>query len=190
MAFTTRGSLLSRLRRGDEISWEDFYNTYKPLILLRGGDFFLTQTEKEELVQLVTLTFFNTSKYFHYDNTQGRFRDYLKTIINHKAIDIKRKRHNNEVPLETGSGSHDMPGECDLDSAWNEEWQQYLLSQAIEELKNRIEPTTFQAFELYALQNEPPQKVAKFLDISVNSVYVYKKRALDEIRNIIQELNE
>ncbi len=97
MAFTTRGSLLARLRKGDEISWEDFYNTYKTLILLRGGDFYLTQTEKEELVQLVTLTFFNTSKYFHYDNTQGRFRDYLKTIINHKAIDIKRKRHNNEV---------------------------------------------------------------------------------------------
>ena len=95
-----------------------------------------------------------------------------------------------KVPLETDSGSHDMPGECDLDSAWNEEWQHYLLSQAIEELKNRIEPTTFQAFELYALQNEPPQKVAKFLDISVNSVYVYKKRALDEIRNIIQELSE
>jgi len=188
MAFTTRQSLLLRICKGDEISWDDFYNTYKPLILLRGGDFFLTQTEKEELVQHVTIAFFNTSTYFKYDSSKGRFRDYLKTIINHKAIDIKRKRRNNEISLE--ECSCDMHDNSNLDSRWDEEWQQYLLSQAIEELKNRIEPTTFQAFELYALQNEPPQKVAEYLDISVNSVYVYKKRALDEIRKIIQELNE
>ena len=55
MAFTTRGSLLSAVRRGDEVGWQEFYDMYKPLILLRGSDLRLSQTEKEDLVQLVML---------------------------------------------------------------------------------------------------------------------------------------
>ncbi len=45
----------SFLRRGDEVGWNEFYNMYKPLILLRCGDLRLNQTEKEELIQLVEM---------------------------------------------------------------------------------------------------------------------------------------
>ena len=48
MAFTTKGSLLAAVKKGDEISWQQFYDMYKPLILLKGGDLRLNQTEKEE----------------------------------------------------------------------------------------------------------------------------------------------
>ena len=51
MAFTTKKSLLAKVRSGDEISWLEFYTTYKPLILLCGGDCGLTQDEKEEVKQ-------------------------------------------------------------------------------------------------------------------------------------------
>jgi len=51
MAFTTRKSLLMRVREGDEVSWNDFYKTYKPLIFLCGDDCGLLPDEKEELVQ-------------------------------------------------------------------------------------------------------------------------------------------
>ena len=36
MAFTTRLSLIARISDGNEISWQDFHDTYKPLIYLRG----------------------------------------------------------------------------------------------------------------------------------------------------------
>lgn len=68
MAFTTRGSLLSAVRRGDEVGWDEFYAMYKPLILLRGG-LRLSQTEKEELVQLVMLDFFKGSRSFVYNKS-------------------------------------------------------------------------------------------------------------------------
>ncbi len=32
MAFTTRKSLLAKVRGGDEISWQEFYYAYKSLI--------------------------------------------------------------------------------------------------------------------------------------------------------------
>ena len=100
MAFTTRGSLLSAIRRGDEVSWDEFYRMYRPLILLRGGDLRLNQTEKEELVQLVMLSFFRTARTFHYDKSLGRFRDYLKRIIQNKACDLMRKRIATELNIE------------------------------------------------------------------------------------------
>ena len=124
MAFTTKGSLLAAVKKGDEISWQQFYDMYRPLILLKGGDLRLNQTEKEELVQLVMLSFFNTSQTFCYDKSKGRFRDYLKRIIHNKACDLMRKRQDGEISVE------DIPLTVEKllsegDSHWDEEWQNH-----------------------------------------------------------------
>lgn len=58
MAFTTRKSLLAKVRAGDEVSWSDFYTAYKPLIYLCGNDCGLNNAEKEELVQQVMTEIF------------------------------------------------------------------------------------------------------------------------------------
>ena len=67
MAFSTKKSLLSRIRVGSEIGWYEFYRTYFPLIMLRGGDFNLTGIEKDELVQEVLIVIFKNSRIFLYD---------------------------------------------------------------------------------------------------------------------------
>ena len=62
MAFTTQGSLLSAIRRGDEIGWVDFHNTYKRLIAICGKeDYGLNPNEVDELIQLVMIAFFRKS---------------------------------------------------------------------------------------------------------------------------------
>ena len=81
MAFITRPSLLNRIKEGDEISWYDFYDTYKPLIWLMGTDYSLTQSEKEDLVQNVMTDFFNVQGKFTYDPAKGSFRSYFRMII-------------------------------------------------------------------------------------------------------------
>ena len=189
MAFTTRKSLLSKIRSGDEVSWEEFYHTYRPLILLRGGDLGLTQTEKEDLVQNVVLDFFKTSKYFVYDRSKGRFRDYLRMVIRNRAIDIIRKRRDQEVSIESENTGIDILPDEAIDM-WDEEWISHMMSQALDELKKQINPTTYQAFDLYAIQNEPSHNVAEMLDISVNSVFVYKNRAINKLREIMQTIDE
>lgn len=50
MAFITKKSLLAKVRAGDEISWQEFYDTYKPLMILVGNDCGLTTDENDELV--------------------------------------------------------------------------------------------------------------------------------------------
>ena len=52
-----------------------------------------------------------------------------------------------------------------------------------------MDEKTFQAFELYALECNPPRDTAKLLGLSVGSVYVAKSRCLKILREIVQRLN-
>ena len=54
MAFTTKKSLLAKVRAGDEVSWTEFYAAYKPLILFCGQDCLLMPDGNDELVQQVS----------------------------------------------------------------------------------------------------------------------------------------
>ena len=189
MAFTTRGSLLSAVRRGDEVGWGEFYALYKPLILLRGGDLRLSQTEKEELVQLVMLDFFKGSHSFVYDKSKGRFRDYLKRIIHNKACDLMRKRQDGTVSIESEDfGIDDLPAE--VENRWENEWRELVLVQAFEELKLKCEPTTLQSYDYFVRQNLSAKEVANLLDIKPNAVYQHKARVEEMLREIIRGLDD
>ena len=192
MAFSTKKSLLSRIRVGSEIGWYEFYRTYFSLIMLRGGDFNLTGIEKDELVQEVLIVIFRNSRIFLYDPQKGRFRDFLKRIIDNKAKDILRKRLKSNARFTDTEMDEipDLENESELEQAWESEWRSHILKEAMDELKTRIEPQGYQAFELYALKNWPPDKVASFLDMTVNSVYVSKNRAIEKLKTIITELAE
>jgi RNA polymerase sigma-70 factor (ECF subfamily) len=189
MAFTTRGSLLSAVRRGDEIGWREFYDMYKPLILLRGGDLRLNQTEKEELVQLVMLSFFNSARTFRYDRSKGRFRDYLRQVIHNRACDLMRKRQDGTVSadvLENVLAA--LP--ADTEDRWEREYRETVLKQAFEELKLRCDPLTLQSYDLFVRQGLPAREVAAMLGIKANAVYQHKSRVEEMLRRIAGELDE
>ncbi len=162
---------------------------YKPLILLRGGDLRLNQTEKEELIQLVMLSFFNTSKTFQYDKSKGCFRDYLKRIIQNKACDLMRKRHDAEIPLEEVQSTVEQMF-SEGEDRWEQEWRETTLKQAFEELKLRCDPTTLQSYDLFVLQKLPAKEVANLLSIKANAVYQHKARVEEMLKDIVKELDE
>ncbi|MBS1369933.1 MAG: sigma-70 family RNA polymerase sigma factor [Lentisphaeria bacterium] len=184
MGYTTKKSLLEAIRSGDEVSWHEFYETYRPLIVVRGRDYRLNVAEIDELVQSVMLRFFDRSKSFVYDRTRGKFRDYLGVMIYHCTLNIIRQRRKNEIGCEELELA-----EPDQDR-WLQEWRQHIMALAMKQLKLELEDVTFQAFELYAVKGESPEKVAKFLKIPVNMVYVAKSRAVAKLRKIVKTLRE
>ncbi len=201
MAFTTKKSLLEKVRAGDEISWNEFYRTYKPLILLCGRDCSLTQTENEELVQLVMMEIFRKDilKHydldnipdhivFQYDPARGRFRHYLKKIIRHHALKLYARRKAT-VPLDEITEGENPPSD-DWDEKWEREWTRHLLNMALFELKTQVQPDTYVAFELYALQQKPVREVAEFLHMSVSAVYTAKSRCIADLKKIMANLEE
>ncbi len=185
MGYTTKKSLLDAIQRGDEISWFDFYETYRPLILLRGHDFHLNGNELEELCQQVIIDIFKLGSKFKYDPAKGKFRDYLRRVISHNAIDLLRKRPKLQNLEEETIPFYDPPAK-----KWDEEWYNHILFQALAILRTQLELVTYQAFELYALKQLPAEKVAAFLNININMVYVAKSRAMQKLKPIIKKLKE
>ncbi len=61
---------------------------------------------------------------------------------------------------------------------------------ALTELKGHVQPETYVAFEMYALQERPVQEVANFLNLSVASVYTAKSRCIAALKEIISKLEE
>lgn len=197
--YTTRKSLLRKVRSGDELSWNEFYAAYKPLILLCGRDCGLTDDERQELVQQVMTEIFRKNilgnydidrvpdhVMFRYDPARGRFRHFLRGIIRNHAIRIYHNRPRFELREQLPEITSDEAWR----QAWDEEWEKHVFSMACAELKKRVKSVTWLAFEMYALQNKPPEEVAQFLDLSVSGVYTAKSRCVAMLKTIIGELEK
>ncbi|MCQ2377670.1 MAG: hypothetical protein MJ016_00465 [Victivallaceae bacterium] len=202
MAFTTNKSLLARVRAGDEISWREFYDAYKPLIYLCGGDCGLTQDEKEELVLQVMAEIFRkdiVGKYdpehipehlsFQYTPEKGRFRHFLRKIIRNQAIRIYHRRKSH-LPLDAETASDELPSSDEWGNIWETQWRKHVMAMAMTELKTKVRPETYIAFEMYAVQNRPVNEVADFLNLSLSSVYTAKSRCIATLKEIIAKLEE
>ena len=200
MAFTTRKSLLARVRAGDEVSWKEFYETYRPLVFLCGRDCGLRRDENEELVQQVMCEIFQKdilAKYdpnsipedvvFQYDPARGRFRHYLKGIIRNQARKIYHRRQGHVSIDEIAEPAAE---EEQFDAAWEVEWRRHLLQEALIELRSQVQASTYAAFEMYTLQNRSVEEVAAFLNRSVGSVYVAKTRCIAILRTTIARLEQ
>ena len=187
MAWTTRKSLIERILDGDEESWDTFYANYSRLVYAIGERSGLSADDCEDLVQEVMRTIFNNKDCFRYDSSTGKFRTYLTGIVKHKVCDFYRRRDGRvvamgeEAVLETAEPSNRLEDVC------AEEWKNHLLNVALMELREKVDPGTFDAFQMYVLQERQPRDVADALSISESSVYVYKNRCVKHLRAIIDK---
>lgn len=61
---------------------------------------------------------------------------------------------------------------------------------ALVELRNQVTPSTFQAFEMYALRGYTPEDTASALETSLSNVYCAKSRCAARLREIIKLLDD
>ena len=182
---TTSKTLLDKISSGDEISWNDFYDKYSPIVKALAKFKGLDVAAADDICQQVMMQFFKQSKTFKFDPNIAKFRTYFGRIVNAKITNYYRKR---------GEVSSDEPEEIPVDSEegnlFMDEWRKMVIKEAEQELKQRVAPETFQAYELYAVQNRPVKKVAEYLDCSENQVYQAKKRCFAMMREILLAMNE
>ena len=134
MAFTTKKSLLAKVRAGDEVSWNEFYEAYRPLILLCGGDCSLTPDENEELVQQVMTELFTKDIIGKYDHGNFETTDPLTLSVPHAdatgALQITDGKMSAQFYLVL-RGTAPEPAPIDLEIAPNGE-RTYSLSEIMQ----------------------------------------------------------
>ena len=181
---TTSKTLLDKIASGDEISWDEFYRKYAPVIKAvakyKGIEY-----DADDICQQVMMHFFKQSKTFKFDPGIAKFRTYLGRIVSWKIVDYYRKKR------KKLSGELDaVPVYAELDKIYMAEWHKVIIAEAEDELRKRVSPDTYQAYQLYAVQGRPVEKVAAFLECSVNQVYQAKKRCFAMMREILLKMNE
>lgn len=200
--YTTRKSLLKRLQKNDDISWEEFYRIYWPLVQAIGGKVGLPQDACEDLMQEIMLDLFKGEKLLHYDASRGKFRTFFGVLIRHKAAEMLRDFNRHSVVSGTdASNSEERPAlsallqqpavENDDDPfsrVFDEEYRKCLLSVALDELRNNVAPKTYTVFEMVVLQERPPKEVALYLGISRALIDAYCSRCKKALRRIIFEI--
>jgi RNA polymerase sigma-70 factor (ECF subfamily) len=187
MTFTTRSSLLERVRTDGDDVWAEFTRFYAPFLVRVAERLGLRGQDIDEIVQGVLVDFYQGRMGFNYDRGRGRFRAYLKKAAVTKLGKLLREVQRAGTP--TGQ-VREGAVVAELEQHWEDEYRQHVLREALAVVREQVEPQTYQAFDLYALQDMEPRKVAHFLGISTGAVYTYKNRVLEKLKVIVQELSE
>jgi DNA-directed RNA polymerase specialized sigma24 family protein len=117
---------------------------------------------------------------------------WLKGVIRHKITDVWRAIDHARASGFSGdpdgaarlADPHRGPAD-EFEARFEDEWKKVALEEALAEIRREVDPATYQAFDLYVLQNQPVGDVAKLLGLSRNAVYIAKTRIQDRLRRML-----
>lgn len=179
--YTTKTSLLQKLAARDEIGWEEFSVSYRPLIASVARRCGVAPEDVDDIVQQTLLSVFNDGKFAYSPERNGKFRSWLGGIVRHKVGDFFRRRKQPEIRSE----DFDDP----FDGIFMAEYRKHLLDMAISEMRLNVLPEAYEAFQFCILRGLSDKDAAALLGVRANTVTVRKRRCLEKLRDIVRRLN-
>jgi RNA polymerase sigma-70 factor (ECF subfamily) len=188
----TSPTLLGRLRRvpADQAAWAEFAERYGRKIYGWCRYWGLQEADAEDVTQDVLLRLARKMRDFTYDRARS-FRAWLKTVTHHAWRDFAGDLNRPGV----GSGDsrtlellQTVEARDVLVNALDEEYDRELLDEALARVRLRVQPHTWQAFHLLAVEGRTGADVAAELGMKVAAVFVARskvqKMAREEIRKL------
>ena len=137
---------------------------------------------------------------FDYDARQGRFRNWLLTIVSFKVREARRRAHVDRLlsmdapAAEGGESWHERfaSEESQADGNLEATWRQSLLEAALKVVLTdpRTRPETVAVFRACALEGRPVAEVAAQFELKENAVYQIKNRMMARVTELITSMEE
>jgi len=187
---TTQTSLLWAVcESGNEQAWHLFFRIYAPMLRQFARRLGLNEVEADDVTQEVLMVVHRALREKAYDPARGKFRGWLYGVVRNRALSVHRNRQR-RTRAQAAGGNTDFdllsgvadPHEDSVREIWEQEWRYALLEEALRQLQPALGEKAFRAFVLYAVENRPVHEVAAELGIATASVYTYKNRVLNSIR--------
>src|SRR5262245_37778669 len=184
----TRLSLLVRLTRPgpcDERAWQDFVDHYAPLIYRWCCRHNLQDSDAKDVTQQVLLKLATHLPAFSYDPSKS-FRAWLRTLTYNDWVDFlyyQGQRSSGDSGVWHVLAS--VESREDLLKRIDDEFDLELLEQAMARVQARVEPGTWEAFRLTAIEGVPAAEVARRLGKQVANVYVSRSNVQKMLRDDI-----
>jgi RNA polymerase sigma-70 factor (ECF subfamily) len=183
----TSATLLGRLRLDatDQQAWGEFVARYSPRIYGWCRHWHLQEADAQDVTQNVLVTLAQKMSSFAYDPARS-FRGWLRTITEHALSDFLASRQ--RAVLGSGDNQveemlHTLEARSDLVSRLDAEFDRELLEEARARVQVRVEPHTWEAFRLTALEGLSGAETAERLSLQVTAVFKAKSR----IQRMLQE---
>lgn len=183
----TSTSLLVRLRVApvDQAAWEEFVQRYGGRIKDWGKRWGLQEADAHDVSQDVLLKLVRAMQTFQYDPAQ-RFRGWLRTVAHNAWMDFARGRR----PAPAADDRlHSLAARDDLANGVEAAYEQEILDRAMERVRPRVLPHTWEAFRLTALDGLPGAEAAARLGMAVTSVYKAKSNVQKLLEAEVQVLD-
>ncbi len=185
-------TLLGRLRDGpkDEAAWNDFVNRYGRQIYRWCRQWNLQEADAEDVTQTVLLKLSEKMRDFEYD-PKGSFRAWLKTVAHHawsKFVAGRQRGGLGSGDTQVGELLDSVAARDDLVAKLEEEFDRELLEMASERVRQRVEPRTWDAFRLLALEGLSGAETAERLGMKVATVFVARSKVQKMLQEEIRKL--
>lgn len=187
----TRASLLVKLRDSKDIdAWEDFTEIYTPVIHRAASKMGLQSADADNVVQEVLLAV--SKSIDQWLNRQERigFRPWLFRIARNKTLDLLTRKATRpfKKPGEGSSfeWSQVAQQESEIATHFEFEYQWELFTRAAAEVRESAAESTWQAFWLTAVEQQPIDFVAQKLGVREGMVYLSRCRIMERIRKLVQ----
>ena len=190
---TTRISLLARLRAdpNDQAAWAAFVDRYGPQIYGWCRHYRLQEADAQDVTQNVLIKLARALPQFVYDPDRS-FRGWLRTLTQNAWADFISEQQRGvrgaadsmvAELLQTVQARDDLVQRLQL------AFDQELLERAMDQVRERVEPQTWEAFRLTTIQGMPASQAAEKLAMRVSTVYQAKSSVQRLLREAIAELN-
>ena len=184
---TTRGSLLGRIRepRNAE-AWREFDGIYRPMLYRFARARGLSDADAEDIVQFCMAAIHKYIGDFDYDPAKGRFKGWLRTMVNNRMRMMLRKRGDDLA--ESKDFKRPQQREQTPEETFDELWMQEHLKHALEQLREEVNESSFSAYDLYVFEEWPVEKVCEELEMSTDQVYAIKYRLTKKLSEKMKAL--
>ncbi len=187
-------TLLGRLQQTptDQGAWDLFVEHYGPKVYAWCRRWRLQESDAQDVTQNVLLELARQMQSFVY-REGGTFRGWLRTIAHRAYCDFLTARQR----VTPGSGDDGIlarlgtvEARTDLLQQLEHEYDRELLDEATARVRLRVQPHTWEAFVLTAVEGLSGAEVAARLGMQVGAVYVARGKVQKMLQEEVRRLEE
>jgi RNA polymerase sigma-70 factor (ECF subfamily) len=191
----TRETLLVRIANPeDHAAWMEFVETYESVVLRYCIGHGLQLSDAREVVQEVWMVVHRKIADWRSSGQVGSFRSWLLKTAHLQCL--RSLRVLGKADRACGGTSvlqrlHDVAAPAGVGSEAEErqEWERWVFRWAAETVRSEVQPATWNAFWLSAVEGWAAERVADELKMRVGTVYTSKCRVMARIRHRAAELS-
>lgn len=178
-------SLLDRVRIGDAVAWSEFFQRYLWMLRHWSHQWGLQSTDADDLIQDTLLVVMTKVCDFRHRGT-GSFRSWIRTIARHCLCEALSRASRKRPPESLDAIWETPAARQSLEEELDRIFELQLLEQAMKDVESRVQPSTWAAFRMTALESLPAKLVAEKIGLKATAVYAARSRVQ---RLITEELS-